>query len=288
MGYLNEYQLFLDQNKILKDNVSELEYSVYGTGDKVILALLGNNLLGSQAYFKTITGFSNEYKVVSFLSNTSHKTLEDLAFDVSRLLETLKVEKAHILGISIGGALAQVFAQLYPEKTASIMLYQTFASTNVMDDEALATKQEILDVIAQLEELRKQVPLESIKMAQLYQIEEILKEEKMENAEEAVDLFKYLMVDYTETDEKSVMLLLKNFLEKTIIKAEDLEFLSNKILYIYDSEERALGGAAMDDALLDILPEAKAVSLDLDRFLIILNPEPLISIVKDFIKTIKN
>ena len=286
MSYIQAYQVYMERKKVVFDEKSGLEYSLFGNGEKVILALLGNNLLGSDAYFKTIEGLAEKYTVLTFLSRTKHQTLEQIADDVSVLLTSLNISKVNILGISIGGALAQVFAKNYPKQTESIMLYQTFAHTNVMDDEALAVKEEILAVIAQLEELRKQVSLENIKMAQIYQIEEMLGDDLVDDVEDALDLFKYLMIDYTEDDEKRVMGLLKGFLENTIIKAEDLSFLMNKTLYIYDSEERAFGGLAMDDALLDIIPNAKAVSLDLDKFLIILEANELIKIITEFIEQI--
>ncbi len=286
MSYIQAYQVYMERKKVVFDEKSGLEYSLFGNGEKVILALLGNNLLGSDAYFKTIEGLAEKYTVLTFLSRTKHQTLEQIADDVSVLLTSLNISKVNILGISIGGALAQVFAKNYPKQTESIMLYQTFAHTNVMDDEALAVKEEILAVIAQLEELRKQVSLENIKMAQIYQIEEMLGDDLVDDVEDALDLFKYLMIDYTEDDEKRVMGLLKGFLENTIIKAEDLSFLINKTLYIYDSEERAFGGLAMDDALLDIIPNAKAVSLDLDKFLIILEANELIKIITEFIEQI--
>lgn len=286
MSYIQAYQVYMERKKVVFDEKSGLEYSLFGNGEKVILALLGNNLLGSDAYFKTIEGLAEKYTVLTFLSRTKHQTLEQIADDVSVLLTSLNISKVNILGISIGGALAQVFAKNYPKQTESIMLYQTFAHTNVMDDEALAVKEEILAVIAQLEELRKQVSLENIKMAQIYQIEEMLGDDLVDDVEDALDLFKYLMIDYTEDDEKRVMGLLKGFLENTIIKAEDLSFLINKTLYIYDSEERAFGGLAMDDALLDIIPNAKAVSLDLDKFLIILEANELIKIITEFIDQI--
>ena len=286
MSYIQAYQVYMERKKVVFDEKSGLEYSLFGNGEKVILALLGNNLLGSDAYFKTIEGLAEKYTVLTFLSRTKHQTLEQIADDVSVLLTSLNISKVNILGISIGGALAQVFAKNYPKQTESIMLYQTFAHTNVMDDEALAVKEEILAVIAQLEELRKQVSLENIKMAQIYQIEEMLGDDLVDDVEDALDLFKYLMIDYTEDDEKRVMGLLKGFLENTIIKAEDLSFLMNKTLYIYDSEERAFGGLAMDDALLDIIPNAKAVSLDLDKFLIILEANELIKIITEFIDQI--
>ena len=47
-------------------------------------------------------------------------TLEDMASDAKAVLDHLSIEKAHIVGASMGGMIAQRFAYLYPEKTQSL------------------------------------------------------------------------------------------------------------------------------------------------------------------------
>ncbi|MBE7636006.1 alpha/beta fold hydrolase [Sneathiella sp. P13V-1] len=47
-------------------------------------------------------------------------TLEDMAADVSNILSALDISAAHIVGMSMGGMIAQLFALNYPEKTLSL------------------------------------------------------------------------------------------------------------------------------------------------------------------------
>ncbi|AFA50170.1 alpha/beta fold hydrolase [Acetobacterium woodii] len=47
-------------------------------------------------------------------------TLEDMADDVAGLLEALEIKKAHICGASMGGAIAQVFADRHPSRLCSL------------------------------------------------------------------------------------------------------------------------------------------------------------------------
>jgi 3-oxoadipate enol-lactonase len=56
-------------------------------------------------------------------------TVGEMASDVVRLLRTLGVERAHLVGLSLGGMVAQQFALDYPLATASLVLADTLCGT---------------------------------------------------------------------------------------------------------------------------------------------------------------
>jgi 3-oxoadipate enol-lactonase len=71
-------------------------------------------------------------------------TLELLASDAARLLDALGIERAHVIGASMGGAIALHFALTYPRKVISLSLHSTIARTSALFRLKLATQVELL------------------------------------------------------------------------------------------------------------------------------------------------
>jgi pimeloyl-ACP methyl ester carboxylesterase len=57
-------------------------------------------------------------------------SVASLAADAQALLEALDIERAHVLGYSLGSAIAQELALAAPERVASLVLYCTWARTD--------------------------------------------------------------------------------------------------------------------------------------------------------------
>jgi pimeloyl-ACP methyl ester carboxylesterase len=54
-------------------------------------------------------------------------TQETFACDLARLLDQLSVDRACVVGLSMGGQIAMEFARAFPERTAALVLAATFA-----------------------------------------------------------------------------------------------------------------------------------------------------------------
>lgn len=70
-------------------------------------------------------------RVASALGERVPYTLEDMAQDGLALLEALKIRHAHVMGISMGGMIAQTMALLSPQRVVS--LTSIMSSTNASD-----------------------------------------------------------------------------------------------------------------------------------------------------------
>lgn len=112
-------------------NAVTLNYEEHGkSADSADTIVLIHGLFGDLDNLKSISRALQEaYHVVNIdLRNhgsspwTKTMQLSEMAADVAALLATLKVEKAHILGHSLGGKVAMEFALEHPQQVRSLMI----------------------------------------------------------------------------------------------------------------------------------------------------------------------
>jgi 3-oxoadipate enol-lactonase len=118
---------------LMKINDLDMFYEIHGEENETPLVLIMG--IGSDAslWLLQIPEFSKKYKIIAFDNRDVGKTsktdisytIETMAEDTYHLLKKLGVEKAHILGFSMGGMIAQAFALRYPEKVMSLVLCST-------------------------------------------------------------------------------------------------------------------------------------------------------------------
>lgn len=70
-------------------------------------------------------------------------SLEMMAGDLAGLLDALDIERAHIVGVSMGGQIAQTFALACPERLASLILVNT---TSEYEDEQVSLWRERAEI----------------------------------------------------------------------------------------------------------------------------------------------
>jgi proline-specific peptidase len=107
-------------------------YEIHGNGDPIILVHgFGSKKDGWK--FSQLPELSKEYKVIIFDNRGAGKsdrpnepyTMELFADDLNILMQFLKIDKAHVLGCSLGGMIVQTFAINYPERIRKLILINT-------------------------------------------------------------------------------------------------------------------------------------------------------------------
>jgi pimeloyl-ACP methyl ester carboxylesterase len=107
------------------DSPGRLYYEVRGWGEPLVLIHGGN--LDHRMWAAQVETFAKMYRVVVYdvrgFGQSSEKDVRHQAHkDLLALLDRLKIEKAHLIGLSLGGRIAVDFAITHPDCVRSLIL----------------------------------------------------------------------------------------------------------------------------------------------------------------------
>lgn len=118
---------------ITKANQININYSVTGHGEPLVM-IMGLNA-DQSGWNNQIPFFKKNYRVITFDNRGTGKSdkpkgpysIRMMADDTIGLMDSLCIEKAHIMGISMGGMIAQEIAINYPQRVKKLVLASTYA-----------------------------------------------------------------------------------------------------------------------------------------------------------------
>ena len=70
-------------------------------------------------------------------SNVNKLSLDDFAYDVNELLKNFNIDKAVVIGVSMGGVIAQKFVVDYPEKVDKIIIVDSFGELSSLKEKLI-------------------------------------------------------------------------------------------------------------------------------------------------------
>ena len=138
--------LYNAKNGTLKIGGSEMDYIRFGTGGKILVMLpgLGDGLRSVKGTALpmafTYRVFAKDFTVYGFSRKNALPegyTTKEMAADQAAAMEQLGIQKADVLGVSMGGMIAQYLAIDYPEKVGRLILTVTSARPNPVLTESI-------------------------------------------------------------------------------------------------------------------------------------------------------
>ena len=126
---------------------ASLEYLRFGRGTRILVMLPGlgdslRSMKGTQLPVAMAYGmFAGDFTVYVFGRRYPMEqgfTTAQMAQDLHMAMETLGIQKADLMGVSMGGMIAQYFAAAFPERVNKLVLAVTAAGTNTVMEEAIA------------------------------------------------------------------------------------------------------------------------------------------------------
>ena len=114
------------------DTGVRLNVSQTGTGEPLLL-IMGTS--GSLGFWEPLVApLAERHRVIAYDSRglggsergQGRMTMASLATDARALLDALEIERAHVLGWSLGSAVAQELALAHPDRVGGLILYATW------------------------------------------------------------------------------------------------------------------------------------------------------------------
>lgn len=115
---------------------ADIAYEVQGDGDPLLLVM--GFAMGQHMWIGQLPAFTPHYKVITFdnrgigMSSAppGPYSMEQMAADALAVLDAAGAERAHVVGVSMGGAIAQHLALKAPERVRSLTLAATWPGRN--------------------------------------------------------------------------------------------------------------------------------------------------------------
>ena len=228
----------------IKVNNIEMYYEVHGDGDPLVLI----EGLGYSTWmcYKQVEELSKYFKVIVFDHRDVGETdkpdveysIEMFADDLADLLSKLEIRKAHILGVSMGGFIAQEFAIKYPCMVDKLIL----CSTSFGGPNSIPIPQETLNIMLKgggkytsIDEIKEAIGVALDKNSLQDDVLEKIMKEKMENPQPKYAYQRQLMAGASFNAEnrldkiKSETLILAGRGDR-VVPAENTSLLKEKIV----------------------------------------------------------
>ena len=114
----------------------EIYYEVHGAGTPLLLV---SGLGGTASYWNpNLAAFAKRYRVIVHDHRGMGKStrsrirysVDQMTADLLAVMNHLKIEKAHVVGHSTGGAIAQTLAATHPDRLISLVIYASWTKAD--------------------------------------------------------------------------------------------------------------------------------------------------------------
>lgn len=136
------------QNSIIRLPEGEMPCAAFGRGSRTLVLLpgLGDGLKSAKGMALPLAwmyrAFAKDFRVLvlsRMIPLAEGATTRDMAAHVARALKQLEVEKAAVVGVSMGGMIAQHLAIDYPQLVKSLVLTVTCPGPNPILEESVTS-----------------------------------------------------------------------------------------------------------------------------------------------------
>jgi pimeloyl-ACP methyl ester carboxylesterase len=247
------------------------QYIVCGQAEETLVLLPGATGNGEMA-FKHITALEKEYRIISPTYPPTAATMAQLTGGIAAILDAENIQRAHIMGGSFGGIVAQCFVRKYPKIVDKLILSHTIGPK---PERVKRTRRAVIILF----------------LFPLFLIRFLFKREttKLLDAEHGEYEFwsAYLQEEILRLNKKAIMNILKrgiDFDQHYAFKSDDLKDWPGNILII-EAADDPLARQDSSKSLKALYPRAQVYSFHgTGHAASILKPEEYRSVITNFLK----
>lgn len=252
--YSERLRAFLDRHTYQDRELEgfSFHYLLCGSGE-VTLTLFVGGLGKSQLWFPYIEELENDYRILAMDYPPECRTNEEVIYAVRLLMDHAGITSSVLVGSSIGGYLAQMFARDYPSYTDGLVLFSTaaFSASTLAELKKSYTRRRELVTVSVI----RAVPYVLLKRLRMYQLERSWKEITPEERAYMKGLLREVYKGYTARQDLYMTRRFYDMFRQRPASREDFDYLRGRIL-IRLSDQDTTFSPRMQDNLVRMMPGA--------------------------------
>ena len=282
MDFYKEIESFNNKYSFEEITLSKgkFRYLITGQGHKDTIVFLNGGTNSADMWFKYVDDLSADYQILLFDYSEDYKTYQELITGMNELFNSLNIVKPYLIGASLGGLTAQIYAQKYTDQVSGLMLLSTAA----MSKSTLSQLKIKKPFGKFLYWYLKRCNYDKLKIKMINSVVKMTKKESDETQKYTKDMMEYVFKDYTKEKDLHVTSLMLDLFNQTPVTSETFKSLKGKILLILPKKDYFSSKQQSD--LIEIMNNPKIVFVDGCHIATVLNVNLYLKEIRDFLQEI--
>lgn len=246
ISYMKEYKAFERDYPLRTLQLSGGKVSYIFSGPEeasFTLVLVNGGTDSSEMWLRYIKDFSRDYRVLAFDFPYGYDTLQEICDALHEMFVQLKIEKGILLGASLGGLIAEIFATKYPAETDGLVLMSTGGFTE-------ATMKRYgpgLKLLTPMMGLMKVLPYSWFRKMEKKMMAGYLKEADEESRVYFRDMVNHVFDAYTREKDLHVTGLQRDMKNQPMAHRKDFTYLAGRVLLLLPEDDTEFPPAAREE-----------------------------------------
>ncbi len=283
---MNKFEHYCKNYPLITENINggnfSYRYFKNDTSSETLVLLVGGIGM-SDLIYTHFEKFAKHYSILTFDYCIDYKTNEQLTSAIAKLLKKLNI-KAWFVGQSLGGFVAQLMAQKYPEVTKGLVLSNTGCLSADMGSQAYASLTAMLKRTNKTKIVLKFLPLFIFKKQISGAIFKKYAADFSENERHLLrELCDIMEEKLTKKYEMHMLNLLVDMESHNSMKKAEFEYLNDKVLLMLSEDDKTFSDG-VKEALIELMPSPTTVSnLKGGHLALMVNCDKYVDIITDYI-----